>query len=259
MNSLAFAAGQWQYFGQGEDPILFPTPDHWASHFPDCGGLMQSPIDIQVNPLIPNPGPWTIDAIHFKGDDVIAENNGHTVQVNPDRSITIGENGVETDYRLLQFHFHTLSEHTFNGSHGPHQGDDYMEMHFVTQATDGSGKLTVLGVLIRPDKKKNKNLDQVFMNLPAAHTEILTVLADNYEVLLPANRSFYSYSGSLTTPPCSEIVNWIVFHEPIKMSFQQVQNFRDLFINHSTGLLFDTNRPTQALNGRTVFNNPIIP
>lgn len=167
-------------------------------------------------------------------------NNGHTIQINyaGADTLTIGNDS----YALVQYHFHDPSEHTVNGKHSP------MEMHLVHQSA--AGKLAVVGVLI-DEGAHNKAFDPVWANLPKqkgmeTHYSAVTVDVDG---LLPAVRTSYRYDGSLTTPPCSEGVSWIVMSTPIQLSAAQIGVFMQL--------IRDNNRPTQPLNGRGVITDAV--
>jgi carbonic anhydrase len=165
--------------------------------------------------------------------DVI--DNGHTIQINYDKGETF-EIGNEI-YELRQYHFHAPSEHTVNGRHYP------MEMHLVHTSKDK--KLAVIGVFIE-DGRHNAAFDIIWSNLPQktgqeVHLEKVQVDIDD---MLPENKTTYRYSGSLTTPPCSEGVRWFVFVEPIQLSGNQIKVFRKIFHGN--------NRPTQPLNDRTL-------
>jgi len=230
----------WGYFGQSD--VL--TPDQWGSVEPyaDCTLNSQSPINIETSSVVEADLDLEID---YNGDQVSYNNNGHSVVVSPARTLTTPDGG---EYQLAQFHFHTLSENTVNGEHFD------MEMHMVHTA----GKnLAVLGVFIT-EGEKNKVLANVFEHLPhdAGHDAeaLMADLIDDYAGLLPENRSFFSFEGSLTTPPCSEGVKWFVFEHPIEMSAEQIAAFRELF--QEEGNLYDTNRPVQALNGRDILYTP---
>jgi len=226
----------WGYFGQSH---VLP-PDHWGDEYPDCNLNSQSPINIETSKVEEVALDLEVD---YNGDLVQYSNNGHSVVVSGTRTLTTPDGG---EYQLVQFHFHTLSENTVNGQHYD------MEMHLVH--ADAAGHLAVLGVFIT-EGEKNKVLANVFEHLPH-HAEgeeaeaLLADLVDNYEGLLPENRSFFSFEGSLTTPPCSEEVKWFVFENPIEMAADQIAAFRELF--QEEGNLYDTNRPVQPLNTRTV-------
>ena len=167
-------------------------------------------------------------------------NNGHTIQINYADADTLTLGGIS--YRLVQYHFHSPSEHTVDGKHFP------MEMHMVHKSADG--KLAVVGVFIA-EGAHNKAFDPVWANLPAqkgVETHFPAVKVD-VDALLPTARTSYRYDGSLTTPPCSEGVNWIVMTTPIQLSGEQVAAF--------TRLIKDNNRPVQTLNGRTILTDVV--
>jgi carbonic anhydrase len=141
-------------------------------------------------------------------------------------------------YELKQFHFHTPSEHTLDGRPLP------MEIHFVHQATDGG--IAVIGVLVRNSYRPHPILRRLWRYLPAHPGDHNDAggLRINPVALLPPHRNYVTYTGSLTTPPCSEGVHWIVMLTPLRTIRQEV----DLFAH----LIGDNARPVQPLNGRTV-------
>jgi carbonic anhydrase len=139
----------------------------------------------------------------------------------------------------LQFHFHSPSEHTVGGK--PYD----MVAHLVHQSDDG--QLGVIGVLIKKGKA-NAVIDAIWANLPrhaGEHKQSDTQI--NVAELLPATHGYYNYSGSLTTPPCSEGVNWIVLQTPVEVSAEQVAAFTSLFSKSV--------RPVQPIHGRTIHAN----
>ena len=125
------------------------------------------------------------------------------------------------------------------------------------------GKLAVIGIFIEAGAE-NMVLEEIFKHLPhfdhaTGHGETITAeVADNYFALLPSglhSGDVYSYSGSLTTPTCNEVVSWFVLAKPIQMSHEQIEAYRDLYENESDHSRFDTNRPVQPLNDRNVSYN----
>lgn len=159
-------------------------------------------------------------------------NNGHTIQVNLPAGGTLGV--AEGDYKLLQFHFHTPSEEKINGRPFP------MVAHLVHQ--DAQGKLAVVAVLLKQGRE-NAALKTVFANLPAKAGDKRALPAPiNVADLLPAERGYYRFKGSLTTPPCSEEVSWQVLKQPVEISKAQLKAFRKLYKMNA--------RPVQPLNGR---------
>ena len=174
---------------------------------------------------------FTID---YEPGSVALRNNGHTIQANvDDANDTVTYKGEV--YKLDQFHFHTPSEHTFDGKSYP------MELHLVNKSSNG--KITVVGILIM-EGKENPALEPVFADLPAHQTSAGRQAQVDITALLPNDRKALVYAGSLTTPPCSEPVNWIVLEQPIEMSREQIAAFKAIF--------HDNHRPLQKLNHRDV-------
>lgn len=227
----------WDY-GQEHGPAT------WASLSPDfatCGsGKSQSPIDIAsaktqpAEALKTSYAPAELRVVHHEhvADGI---NNGHTVQVNESGAdaLTLGD---ET-FSLLQYHFHSPSENTVDGKHYP------MEMHLVHKSA--AGKLAVVGVFIE-EGAENAAYAPVWANLPKEkgkefHLAHVTVNVDD---LLPQERTTWRFDGSLTTPPCTEGVKWLVLTHPVQLSASQIAAFR--------AVIDGNNRPTQPLHGRVV-------
>ena len=219
----------WTY--EGEE-----GPDHWGEldhRFEACkAGQEQSPIDILDAASANRPD------IHFNyaPSALTILNNGHTVQVNYDAGSSISIDGHE--YALVQFHFHHPGEHTIAGVTYP------LEMHLVH--ADADNNLAVVGLLIQEGVADNAAFEPVFANLPTEHVEAHLVegAAIKAEAMLPAEQRYYTYAGSLTTPPCSEGVRWFVLTTPIALSVQQIEAFASVFELDA--------RPVQALNSRDV-------
>lgn len=217
----------WGY--EGEE-----GPDHWGELSPDfalCStGTEQSPVDIPDGAALNS-----ADLMYnYQPSAVNILNNGHTIQVNYDAGSELTLDN--TSYKLLQFHFHAHSENTKNGQPAP------MEVHFVHQ--NDAGGLAVVGAWIQSGSE-NEAFAPVFNNLPATESDPTTVadVTVNADELLPADRSYYRFNGSLTTPPCSEGVKWIMLSEPIELSQAQIDAF--------TAIFNDNYRPVQPFNDRT--------
>jgi carbonic anhydrase len=232
----------WGYEGEA-------GPDAWGSlspAFSACGeGRAQSPIDIDAPAKATLPGlkmsfrPASLRIVHHE-HVADAIHNGHTIQVNYSAGdeLALGE---ET-YELLQYHFHAPSEHTVEGRRFP------MEMHLVHRS--GRGGFAVIGVLVK-EGAHNSAFDPIWSNLPEkkgveTHFESVTVDVD---ALLPETRTTYRYDGSLTTPPCSEGVKWLVMTSPVALSREQIGAFRKLVGENA--------RPLQPRNGRAVVTDRI--
>jgi carbonic anhydrase len=223
-------AAHWSYSGT-------TGPAKWSSideKFGTCAlGHTQSPIDIRTADV----QAAALPAINFdyKPTPLKIIDNGHTIQVNiaPGSSITVGDKR----YDLLQFHFHKPSEERLNGKAYA------LVAHLVHRSEDG--KLAVVAVLM--DKGARSPLVQaVFDNLPKAKEQETSVagLSIDLNALLPDNRAYYSFTGSLTTPPCSEDVGWFVLKTPAQVSAEQVARFGRVYAMNA--------RPVQPLNGRVV-------
>ncbi|MGV3278020.1 carbonic anhydrase [Rickettsiales bacterium LUAb2] len=193
-------------------------------------GKKQSPINI--NKVRKAKFSEKINYNNLKIKNII--NNGHTIQINFEKGNTLIYKGKT--YNLLQVHFHVPSEHTLNGQHFS------MEAHFVNQAKDGS--LAVIGVWFKYGKD-NKTFANIIKEAPKTSGSNAYTGYFNINNLLPKSNDFYSYIGSLTTPPCSENVNWIVMEKPMRASMNQINQFKQI-------LHGNTNRPVQKINHRII-------
>lgn len=218
----------WTY----EDPAKWGDIDSTYHLCKD--GKRQSPIDINDSSYA------NLGDIHFKYRSGPKEilNNGHTIQVNMHSGSYITVSGKR--YDLLQFHFHSPSEHTINGKPAP------MVMHFVHQASDD--QLAVIAVLMERCKE-NSTIDQLWQRLPAKLGQKIK-LSQRIKIhtLIPANRNYYNYSGSLTTPPCSEGVNWMVLKRSVEVSASQIEAFTSLFPKSTRPLQQRYHRPIRSRN-----------
>lgn len=199
-----------------------------------CGvGAQQSPIDIE-HPIRSQLSPLKLR--WARSADTIV-NNGHTIQLNFAEGSTLTLDGVT--YKLVQVHFHRPSEHQIAGKNFP------MEAHFVHRAETGA--LAVVGVLMA-EGRPNPAFSRIVKTMPTA--EGPAVKADaviDPDALLPARHGYYRYSGSLTTPPCSEVVEWLLLTDPIQVSAADVAAFAKLYPMNA--------RPVQKDNRRYVLRS----
>jgi carbonic anhydrase len=225
----AQAEGKHWSYGEHGGPAEWGKLDQ---DFAACKlGKTQSPIDIRGAKAADLP------AIRFdySPSPLKVIDNGHTIQVNyaPGSSIEVG--GAR--YELLQFHFHKPSEEKVDGkSHA-------MVAHLVHKGTDG--KLAVVAVLL--DKGgANPTIDAIWKNLPKVKEKEVAVgnVSVDAATLLPADRGYYTFQGSLTTPPCSEGVKWLVLKTPVKIAESEITAFGKIYPMNA--------RPTQPLNGREI-------
>jgi carbonic anhydrase len=217
----------WDYTGSG-------GPETWGQMKPEfakCStGLRQSPIDIRDGIKV------ELDAVQFdyKPSAFSVIDNGHTVQVNvkPGNSIEV----MGRRYELVQFHFHRPSEERIDGK----QFD--MVVHLVHKDLDG--RLAVVAVLLERGSAQTV-VQNVWNNLPLEKGDELAARAPmNLNDLLPTERTYFTYMGSLTTPPCSEGVLWMVMKKPVQISPEQIGIFARLYPMNS--------RPIQSASGRLI-------
>ena len=219
---------KWGYVGNS-------APEHWgdlSADYKACKtGIQQSPIDLHS----------AVDAdlatieINYQPIPLSILNNGHTIQVDAAKGNTIRLDGEE--FELLQFHFHHPSEHTVERNPYP------MELHLVH--ANAQGELAVLGVFMQ-EGEENLALNPVWQAMPPRKTKSQKVPGAKVDLaqLLPKEREMYRYFGSLTTPPCSEIVKWVVYQTPIQVSSAQVAQFKNIFPLNA--------RPTQVVRRRFI-------
>lgn len=213
----------------------YKHPEHWGDLEVNklCRvGKSQSPIDIQK---VEQPLKGKVKLVEqYQPQDFKVSNNGHTIvfDVVGAKKSSVLVNG--TPYHLLQFHYHIPSEHTVMNEHYP------LEIHFVHQ--NNAGNLAVVGVLVNAGKF-NQALNQIIANLPNEHKEG-SLKAFNINALMPKNSKTYAYDGSLTTPPCSEQVQWLLKAKPIDASTTQLDVLAKLYNGN--------NRPVQPQGDRVV-------
>jgi carbonic anhydrase len=231
MSGAAFSEGaHWGYTGEG-------SPEHWGEldekNIACSIGKNQSPVDLSG--MVDAKLPKLVVGYKSAGGTQIL-NNGHTIQVNYEPGSTITIDG--TDFELKQFHFHTPSENTENGKHYP------MEAHFVH--ADKDGNLAVVALMYK-ESKENHELAKAFDHMPTEGNSEKVDLPSGVSAkdLLPKNLDYYRFTGSLTTPPCSEGVRWLVLKNPSHASAKQVEEFTHV-MHHPN------NRPVQPLNARVI-------
>jgi carbonic anhydrase len=221
-------APHWTYEGKA-------GPENWAKLSPEFAmceiGRNQSPINIDS----------TIHAVlkplktiqKFAAKEILY--NGHTIQVNfKEGNMMVFDSAA---YQLKQVHFHAPSENSIHGESFP------MEAQFVH--ADTKGNLTVIGVMFK-EGKENEGLTRLWEQLPTEESAPTPVKSRVLPTdLIPKNPTYFRFSGSLTTPPCSEGVRWVLMKTPMTASKEQIEAFKKV-VHHNN------NRPIQVLNGRAV-------
>jgi len=250
------------------------NPLKWSHYHPEtwdgvcASGKAQSPIDIKSREttglVMDDFGLEQFSQWQYGGT---IENNGHTLKFTPNQEISIKISGLNDIYKLCHFELHwgftskVGSEHTIDGKAFP------MELQFVTynskyksfdEAVQHPDGLAVLGVLFELSPNDNPSLNPILNAIPAiqkGHWKAWNTYPLNLRSLLPSNiKSFYRYQGSLTIPPCSEVVTWTVFHDKLSISERQLKALKTLS-NYERNYLYSTYRRTQDLNERTVIRN----
>ncbi|HEX9959194.1 MAG TPA: carbonic anhydrase family protein [Fibrella sp.] len=226
------------------EDVVTPEAAHWDYEHPDwqtqgyseCAGTIQSPVDIQTNSTVKADLPNLSFA--YKEFPIQIIDNGHTVQVNNNGNSSASYNGKT--YNFKQFHFHYHSEHFIDGVAGD------MELHLVHQEPT-SGALLVVGFLLKKGAASSF-FESVLSNWPSKkETEVTTTTSINMASILPADKRYYSYVGSLTTPPCSQGVTFFILKAPLEVSSNQLDQFKSHYDHNA--------RPIQLLNSRLIYED----
>jgi len=222
----------WSYSGN-------EGPSHWAQLEPGnaaCAAKSQSPIEIRTHDARATELPALM--FNYRPVPLRIVDNGHTIQVNynPGSSLVVGGKR----YELVQFHFHRPSEEMVDGKRSA------MVAHLVHR--DAQGHLAVVAVRLRPGQE-NRLMETLWRNLPKVKEKELARadVSINAASLLPKALGYYAYNGSLTTPPCSEGVRWIVLKTPSEVSSREVEIFSARYPDNA--------RPVQPRNGRQVLSS----
>ena len=220
----------WSYEGD-------TGPQSWATLYPEfasCGsGTRQSPIDLSgatTNDL-PGPDPWFGRTVAKR----VGTQWGMVLRFEVGSAVELGGHR----YELIQAHTHSPSEHTIDGRRFP------AELHLVHRHE--SGQIAILAVLL-DEGAENTDLAPLLPPWPQPQQEEVVAPPRSTMSLLPASLASYRYEGSLTTPPCTEGVRWVVFANPLPASPAQLTGLAQML-----GL---TSRPVQARNGRELYLDP---
>lgn len=226
---------EWSYHGDTDGP------EQWGglTGYELCGeGTAQTPIDIVDSDTVAS-----TERLVFTNYDLDLPldllNNGHTLEVEYAGTQSAGDPQIsygDKTWYLVQFHGHSTSEHTLEGA------SFSMELHFVHKAADGS--LAVVGVIL-VDGDENATIDTLLAQDPGPELSVSCETDISLSDNVPTGSAFYHYIGSLTTPPCSEDVDWFVLTDHGSVSAEQAEAWQTAFGG-------TTNRPVQATQGREV-------
>jgi carbonic anhydrase len=223
----------WSYEGE-------TSPEYWAEleKNSDCSGQRQSPVNIIDIHTVEDLDQKSLINLHYSAETILnkVRNNGHSIQFDFDKGDSITYN--EINYDLIQIHFHEPSEHTINGVRYP------IEIHLVHQSQEKN--YTVLGIFgVEGEHSQTIDKMESFLPLPTGQEKEIEKSFD-LSSLFPENKSYYSYGGSLTTPPCTENVQWVIFKEPHVISLEGVLKLKE-------NMPLENYRDEQPLNDRLVY------
>jgi carbonic anhydrase len=223
----------WSYEGE-------TSPEHWAEleKNSDCSGNRQSPVNIIDIHTVEDKEQKSQINFFYSPKTILnkVRNNGHSIQFDFDKGDSIAYNQVK--FNLIQIHFHEPSEHTINGIRYP------IEIHLVHQSQQMN--YTVLSIFgIEGEKSQTMEEMESFLPLQKGQEKEIEKAFD-LSRLFPSDRSYYSYGGSLTTPPCTENVEWVIFKEPIVVSLEEVLKLKD-------NMPLENYRDEKPLNDRLVY------
>ncbi|KAL0832866.1 hypothetical protein ABMA28_001019 [Loxostege sticticalis] len=251
----------------GYDGVIGPT--HWGERYRECAGKHQSPININVLRV----KQVSLPDIAFVGfddsiDGVHVSNNGHTVliEVENEPHPRVRGGPLEGDYVFSQMHFHWGDNDTFGSEDKINHRSFPMELHMVffkeeynnvKEAVLHPDGLTVLAFFYELDRHQHPAYDDItsaLLNVTEPHTTVVMNNPFSFLNILPYDlRRYFTYRGSLTTPPCSEVVIWLDFEQPIRLAHDQIEVFRELKSAH--GKITHNFRPIQPIGDRVVFYN----
>jgi carbonic anhydrase len=227
-NSFAGSVAHWGYSGN-ERPENWGKLDHT---YATCDtGVNQSPINLTdfLEADLP--------ALKFSYSATASEilNNGHTIQANFSTGSSVNIDGI--DFNLLQCHFHSPSENTIDNKSFP------MEGHCVHASANG--ELAVVAIMYEVDKE-NKAISDLWSQMPEKNGDKNTLTSQvNANQFMPVDKDYYRFNGSLTTPPCTEGVRWVVLKNSVSISQKQLDQF--VHVMHHPN-----NRPVQPANARMI-------
>jgi carbonic anhydrase len=226
------ASKEWGYAGS-------IGPQNWGKLNPEyatCGkGTEQSPVDIISGAAVPG---HTSLGINYGPSESVITNNTHTVEAS-----ATGTNFVTADgkkYDLVRMHFHSESEHVLNGASQP------VELHFVNKASDGS--LLAAAVFVKVGAENGAAqpfVEATTLGKGETSSHAKTI---NWAGLLPRVLDNFMYQGSLTTPPCTEGVTWVVLRTPVEFSADQIARLEKAYHGN--------NRPVQPVGSREIIQWP---
>uniref|UniRef100_K7FYC4 Carbonic anhydrase n=1 Tax=Pelodiscus sinensis TaxID=13735 RepID=K7FYC4_PELSI len=255
-------------WGYGQDDV-FKGPSEWYKSYPVAQGYRQSPVDIISTQAVYDPSLMPLIISYESCTSLTISNNGHSVMVDfedADDKTVISGGPLEGPYRLKQFHFHWGMKHNQGSEHTVDSKSFPSELHLVhwnarKYATFGEAAvapdgLAVVGIFLETGEEHasmNRLTDALYMvKFKGTKAQFSSF---NPKCLLPWSLNYWTYPGSLTTPPLHESVTWIVLKEPVKVSKKQLEKFRTLLFTSEGDekiQMVNNFRPPQPLKGRII-------
>ncbi len=257
---LTFSSLVW---GQAwnHNPASPIGPPHWGTvtpSFATCGDVTTGEVGMKQSPMNIVPGNavaavFSALLFRYKPTPLKIENTGHYIEVpyDPNSDLDVGSQPTDT-YQLVQFHFHAPSEHTINGVRYD------AELHLVH--TNAIGETAVIGVLLSSSIAGLPIFDTIMALSPTSPGEVELSQEVNVFDMLPFRKEFYRYEGSLTTPACSESVQWFLMQDTVPITpsaLAKLHSLISMFPNYNG--YSNNNRPVADPNGRTVLKSIIVP
>jgi len=212
-------------------------PENWGTipQYALCStGRSQSPINIDTN-KVSSGGPQSIQ-FSYRPSDVRLISNDFTFQIDVPQGSSMIVDGI--NYQLMNVTFHMPSEHTINSK--PY----YMEIQLV-HYNSNTGKWAIASIFVNEGSQDNSALAPIWFSMPSPPYNWAEVKNFDLNTLIPLDKRVYSYTGSITTPPCTEGINWYIFAAPIELSRSQIERYRSIYPYNA--------RPIQPLNDRTIY------
>jgi carbonic anhydrase len=232
----------WGYLGDISDEYDIILPKDWGEVAKLCGeGKSQSPIDIKTSETKPAGDKSVLKFFKYKTSvDGKVINNGHTIKISPEFLNSYDNSYITVDgkfYQLLQFHMHTHSESTIDGKRFD------LVAHLVHKSYDG--ELAVVGIFFE-EGEENFDIKKYWDFMPKKRGEKNDLEDLDISHILPTDTSgYYSFMGSLTTPPCTEGVKWFILKDTLQLSKAQIGQLRAIFPHNY--------RDLQETNGRDIW------
>ncbi|XP_060119494.1 carbonic anhydrase 9 [Heteronotia binoei] len=260
--------------GPGPRHWSYADKAQWASNFPDCGGSMQSPINIETSTTLfaPQLKPFQLSGYNLPPEETLSlQNNGHTIVLGLPANVSISGGGLPEAYLAAQLHLHwgsqggPGSEHTVDGHH--FAGEIHV-VHYnsrfggIKEAAREPGGLAVLAAFLQAGSEENEAYQHILESLDEVHEEGEEASIAGFDIakLLPDNLHFYfRYNGSLTTPPCYQTVNWTIFNQTVLLSQGQISVLEESLLGDEEELIQGNFRLPQSLHDRRVLASFLMP